>query len=30
MTAQWQPYREPFRITLLRNGVIAIVAGAPP
>jgi hypothetical protein len=28
MTSQWQPFREPFRITILRNGMIAIVAGA--
>jgi hypothetical protein len=28
MTSQWQPYREPFHITLLRTGMIAIVGGA--
>ncbi|MDB5319802.1 MAG: hypothetical protein JWN40_1433 [Phycisphaerales bacterium] len=28
MTSQWQPYREPLRITLLRTGVIALVVGA--
>ena len=28
MTPQWQPYREPLRTTLLRTGMIAIVAGA--
>jgi len=28
MTSQWQPYREPLRITMLRTGMIAIVAGA--
>jgi hypothetical protein len=28
MTAQWQPYREPLRATILRNGMIAIVVGA--
>jgi hypothetical protein len=25
---QWHPYREPFRATILRTGVIAIVVGA--
>src|SRR5438067_9642367 len=24
----WQPYREPFRVTLLRTGTIALVVGA--
>ena len=24
----WQPYREPLRVTLLRTGAIAIIAGA--
>ena len=28
MTSQWQPFREPFRITMLRTGMIAIVVGA--
>jgi hypothetical protein len=28
MTSQWQPYREPLRITILRTGMIAIVVGA--
>ena len=28
MTSQWQPYREPLRITMLRTGMIAIVVGA--
>jgi len=28
MTQQWQPYRERLRTTMLRNGAIAIVAGA--
>jgi hypothetical protein len=28
MTTQWQPYREPLRTTILRNGMIAIVVGA--
>jgi hypothetical protein len=28
MTSQWPPSREPFRITLLRTGMIAIVVGA--
>ncbi len=28
MTSQWQPYREPFHVTILRTGMIAIVAGA--
>ncbi len=28
MTSQWQPFREPLRVTLLRNGMIAIVVGA--
>ena len=27
MTAQWQPFREPARVTILRNGLIAIVTG---
>jgi hypothetical protein len=26
-TSQWQPFREPARITILRTGVIAIVVG---
>jgi hypothetical protein len=26
-TVSWQPHREPLRATLLRNGVIAVVAG---
>jgi hypothetical protein len=28
MTSHWQPCREPFRTTLLRTGVIALVVGA--
>ena len=28
MTSQWKPYQEPFRATVLRNGIIAIVVGA--
>ncbi len=28
MTSPWQPFREPLRATLLRNGTIAIVVGA--
>jgi len=28
MTSQWQPYREPLHITILRTGMIAIVVGA--
>jgi hypothetical protein len=28
MTSQWQPYREPLRIAMLRTGMIAIVVGA--
>lgn len=28
MASQWQPYREPLRITVLRTGMIAIVGGA--
>ena len=28
MTSQWQPFREPIRITLLRTGTIAIIDGA--
>jgi hypothetical protein len=28
MTSQWQRYREPLRITILRNGTIAIFVGA--
>jgi hypothetical protein len=28
MTSQWQPYREPLRITMLRTGMIAIVVAA--
>jgi hypothetical protein len=28
MKSQWQPYREPLRITMLRTGIIAIVVGA--
>jgi hypothetical protein len=28
MTSPWQPFREPFRTTLLRTGTIAIVVGA--
>jgi multisubunit Na+/H+ antiporter MnhB subunit len=27
-TSQWQPYREPFRSTLLRTVTIAMIAGA--
>ena len=27
MTAQWQLYREPLRVTLVRNGIIALVLG---
>jgi hypothetical protein len=27
MTSQWQPYREPLRITILRTGLIAILGG---
>jgi hypothetical protein len=27
MTAPWQPYHEPIRSTLLRNGVLSLVAG---
>jgi len=27
-TAQWQPYREPLRVTLLRTGLIALITGA--
>ncbi len=27
MTPQWQPFREPFPITILRTGAIAIVVG---
>jgi hypothetical protein len=27
MTSQWQPFREPLHTTLLRNGIIAIIAG---
>jgi hypothetical protein len=28
MTSQWQPFREPLRVTLLRTGMIAMVVGA--
>jgi hypothetical protein len=28
MTSQWQPYREPLRVTIVRTGMIAIVVGA--
>src|SRR3954462_15581678 len=28
MTVDWQPYREPFRATLLRTGLIAVALGA--
>jgi hypothetical protein len=28
MSSQWQPFREPFRTTIFRNGMIAIAAGA--
>ena len=28
MTAQWQLYREPLRVTLVRTGTIALVVGA--
>ena len=28
MTSQWQPFREPLRVTISRNGIIAIVVGA--
>jgi hypothetical protein len=28
MTSQWQPFREPLPVTLLRTGTIAIVVGA--
>ena len=28
MTAQWRPFHEPLRTTLLRTGIITIVAGA--
>jgi hypothetical protein len=28
MTSPWQPYREPLRTTIIRTGMIAIVAGA--
>jgi hypothetical protein len=28
MTSQWQPYREPLHITMLRTGILAIVVGA--
>jgi len=28
MTSQWQPYREPLRVTLVRTGTIAVVVGA--
>lgn len=28
MRPQWQPYREPFRATILRTGLIAILGGA--
>jgi hypothetical protein len=27
MTSQLQPYREPFRVTLLRTGAIAVIVG---
>src|SRR5258708_4677715 len=28
MSPQWQPYREPLRVTLVRTGTIALVVGA--
>src|SRR5271163_1938138 len=28
MTSQWQSYREPLRVTVLRTGMLAIVVGA--
>ena len=28
MTTQWEPYREPLRITVMRTGLIALVVGA--
>jgi hypothetical protein len=28
MASQWQPFREPLGVTLLRNGIIAVVLGA--
>src|SRR5579863_1137076 len=28
MPERWQPYREPLHTTVLRNGLIAIIAGA--
>lgn len=28
LQTRWQPFREPIRATLLRNGIIAIVVGA--
>jgi hypothetical protein len=28
VTSQWQPYRAPLRVTLMRTGTIALVAGA--
>ena len=28
MTSDWQPFREPLRVTLLRTGMIALIAGA--
>jgi hypothetical protein len=28
MTSQWQPYREPFRVTILRTSMLAITVGA--
>lgn len=28
MTSDWQPYREPLRVTMLRTGLIALIAGA--
>ena len=28
MSLQWQPYREPIRVTLIRTGMIAVAVGA--
>lgn len=28
MTSDWQPFREPLRVTLLRTGLIALIVGA--